>query len=276
MPKRYYWLKLRDDFFSSKRIKKLRNMAGGDTYTIIYLKMQLLAMKTDGVLTWTGLEESFADELALDIDEKPDDVEVTLMYLLRVGLAETQDNQRFFFPYAIENTGSEDASAQRVRDFRNRQALQSNANALQSNTDVTDMKRECNVEKEIEIEIEKEIEIEGLTEPKGSVCRTKDVRRIMEAWNSLGLQQLTKITGESKRGGMLRSRVNEYGVDAVIDAIEKVRSSAFLQGQNSKGWVITFEWFVKPNNFVKVYEGNFDNKPNTFSGEKRVLTFMDL
>ena len=158
MPKRYYWLKLKDDFFSSKRIKKLRNMAGGDTYVIIYLKMQLMAMKTEGVLTWTGLEDSFADELALDLDEKPTDVEVTLYYLLNTGLAETQDNHRFFFPYAIENTGSEDASAQRVRDFRRRQALQSNQGALQSNTDVTRVKRECNVEKEIEKELEIEIE----------------------------------------------------------------------------------------------------------------------
>ena len=41
--KRYYWLKFRDDFFDSKRIKKLRKMAGGDTYVIIYLKMQLKA-----------------------------------------------------------------------------------------------------------------------------------------------------------------------------------------------------------------------------------------
>lgn len=98
-------------------------MAGGDTYTIIYLKMQLLALKTDGVLTWTGLEDNFADELALDLDEKPDDVEVTLLYLLKTGLAETQDNRSFFFPYVIENTGSEDASAQRVREFRKRQAL---------------------------------------------------------------------------------------------------------------------------------------------------------
>ena len=37
-------------------------MAGGDTYTIIYLKMQLLALRSDGVLTWTGLEDNFADE----------------------------------------------------------------------------------------------------------------------------------------------------------------------------------------------------------------------
>lgn len=114
------------------------------------------------------------------------------------------------------------------------------------------------------------------TEPVGSVCRTKDVRRIIEAWNSLGLQQVTKITGDSKRGGMLRARVNEYGVDAVLDAIEKVRESDFLKGQNSQGWVITFEWFVKPNNFVKVYEGNYGNKEINRFGEKKVLTFMDL
>ena len=37
--KRYYWLKFREDFFESKRIKRLRRMAGGDTYLIIYLKM---------------------------------------------------------------------------------------------------------------------------------------------------------------------------------------------------------------------------------------------
>lgn len=104
-----------------------------------------------------------------------------------------------------------------------------------------------------------EKESEGLTNPDGFVCRTKDVRRIIEAWNSLGLQQVTKITGDSKRGGMLRARVKEYGVDAVLSAIEKVRTSAFLQGQNSRNFVITFEWFVKPNNFPKVLEGNYDD-----------------
>ena len=99
--KRYYWLRLHDDFFDSKRIKKLRKMAGGDTYTLIYLKMQLLAMKTEGILKWTGLEDSIADELALDLNEEADDVKVTLTYLIHCGLAETSDNINFFFPYAI-------------------------------------------------------------------------------------------------------------------------------------------------------------------------------
>jgi len=48
MAKRYYWLKLPDDFFRQKPIKKLRKIAGGDTYTIIYLKMLLIAIKQDG------------------------------------------------------------------------------------------------------------------------------------------------------------------------------------------------------------------------------------
>ena len=45
MGKRYYWLKLPDDFFRQKPIKKLRRIAGGDTYTIIYLKMLLVYLE---------------------------------------------------------------------------------------------------------------------------------------------------------------------------------------------------------------------------------------
>ena len=149
---RYYWLKLKSDFFDSKRVKKLRAMAGGDTYLIIYLKMQLKALKTDGVLEYTGLEEQFADELALDIDERPDDVRVTLLYLLQYGLCECSDNVHYFLPWVAENTGSEGASAQRVRDCRSRKALQCNA-------PVTQLKQPCNVE--IEKEKDKEIEIDN-------------------------------------------------------------------------------------------------------------------
>lgn len=145
--KRYYWLKLQDDFFKSKRIKKLRKIAGGDTYTIIYLKMQLLAMKNNGMLEYTGLESTFAEELALDLDEEPENVSVTINFLLSCGLLETNDNVEYFVPYAVANTGSETSSAKRVREFRTRKALQ-------CNTDVTPVKQNCNGEKEIEIETE--------------------------------------------------------------------------------------------------------------------------
>lgn len=153
--KRYYWLRLHDDFFRSVRIKRLRKMAGGDSYVIIYLKMQLKAMKTDGVLTWKGYEQDFIDELALDLDEAPDDIRVTLAYLLQFGLATTQDNINFFLPYAVENTGSETAAAERMRKMRER-------------NNVTPMLQERYGEKEIDkrdidiaIEREKERDIDN-------------------------------------------------------------------------------------------------------------------
>ena len=57
--KKYYWLKLGDEFFGDKTIKKLRKIAGGDTYTIIYLKMLLLAVKQNNRLYFEGVEETF-------------------------------------------------------------------------------------------------------------------------------------------------------------------------------------------------------------------------
>ena len=243
--KRYFWLKLKEDFFQSKRIKKLRNMAGGDTYLIIYLKLQLKAMKTDGMITFDHLENDIATELALDLDEKPDDVAATLIYLTHCGLAESSDDESFFLPYAVENVGSETSAAERMRNMRKR------------NT-VTPLLRD----RYGEIDIEKEIEID-ITDAKASVCRTGDVRRITEAWNALGLGQISKLTPSSKRGGMLRARVNEYGADAVLNAIEKIRNSSFLRGQNRRGWTITFDWFVRPNNFPKVLEGQYDDHAGT-------------
>lgn len=124
MAKRYFWLKLYDNFFGSKRIKILRHMAGGDTYTIIYLKMQLKAMKTDGILTYSGILSDFAEELAVDIDEEPQNVRVTLAYLLSCGLAETDDERSYFLPYAVENVGSETSAAERMRKSRARKALE--------------------------------------------------------------------------------------------------------------------------------------------------------
>ena len=154
--KRYFWLRLYDDFFGSFRIKKLRKMAGGDTYVIIYLKMQLKAMKTDGVLQYRGLGTDFVDELAIDIDEEPDDVRVTLMYLLSCGLAETNDQKTFFFPFSVANTGSETSSAQRMREARKKakEIPENNVRTLCEH-------RYGEIEKEKELDTDTEIEKEN-------------------------------------------------------------------------------------------------------------------
>ena len=175
--KKYYWLKLQSDFFSSKRIKKLRKMAGGDTYLIIYLKMQLKALKTDGILTWTGLESEFADELALDLDEEPDDVKVTLAFLSSCGLIETSDNFNFFLPYVVENTGSETAAAERMRDMRSKQKLIPERNNV---TQCSNEVQNCYTEIEKEKEKKKEIEKKRFVPPT-----LEEVRAYVKERNSL-------------------------------------------------------------------------------------------
>lgn len=67
--KRYYWIKLKEELFADKRIKRLRRISGGDTYTIIYFKLLLLSLKDEDKLYYGGVEGDFIKELALTIDE---------------------------------------------------------------------------------------------------------------------------------------------------------------------------------------------------------------
>ena len=151
MGKRYYWLKLPEDFFGDKAIKRLRKIAGGDTYVIIYLKMMLRSLKDDGYLYYDGLEEDFPAELALDLDEEEDNVQVTLNFLLQHGKLEIRSEQEYFMPDM--NIGSETAVAERVRRCR----AKKQSEVLQCNTPETQVKQNGNGEIDIDREIEKEI-----------------------------------------------------------------------------------------------------------------------
>ena len=167
-PKRYFWLKLHKDFFQRKEIKRLRKIAGGDTYTIIYLKMLLRSIMSDGKLYFDGLEDDFASELALDLDEKEENVQITIQYLLKSGLLEMCSDEEYYLPDTKDSTGCETAVASRVRKHRERKK------ALQCNTDVTQVKQLCNGE--IEKELEKDIEIEKEIHSSAKSTTTKRKR----------------------------------------------------------------------------------------------------
>lgn len=152
-PKRYFWLKLHKDFFQRKEIKRLRKIAGGDTYTIIYLKMLLRSIMSDGKLYFDGLEDDFASELALDLDEKEENVQITIQYLLKSGLLEMCSDEEYYLPDTKDSTGCETAAANRMRKCRAKK------DKLERNN-VTPMLQSGYGEIEKELEIEKEIKIE--------------------------------------------------------------------------------------------------------------------
>ena len=90
--KKYYWLKLKEDFFRQAEIKKPRKIAGGDTYTIIYLKMQLLSNSSDNQIYYIGIENTLIEEIALELDESIEDVNYCITILLKLKLAYFTDN----------------------------------------------------------------------------------------------------------------------------------------------------------------------------------------
>lgn len=170
-PKRYFWLKLHKDFFQRKEIKRLRKIAGGDTYTIIYLKMLLRSIMSDGKLYFDGLEDDFASELALDLDEKEENVQITIQYLLKSGLLEMCSDEEYYLPDTKDSTGCETAAASRMRKCRAKK------DKLERNN-VTPLLQSGYGEIEKELEIEKDIEIE--TEIHSSAKSTTTKRKRFE------------------------------------------------------------------------------------------------
>ena len=113
---------MKEGYFRTPALRKLRKVAGGEVLTIIYLKMQLASLQHEGVLIHEGAEDTFAEELALVLDEDPDNVELTLAFLQKHKLIEQLNDTDYFLHEAVENIGSECDSAKRVRDLRARRA----------------------------------------------------------------------------------------------------------------------------------------------------------
>ena len=135
--RRYYWLQLKDDFFNSKEMKLMRKLPGGEEITIIYLKMMLASLAEQGKLYFEGLAEDLAEELSLLIDEDPEAIRLTLMFLTKKKLLTTSDNYQFNLEQVPEMVGSETASTRRSRKHREIQkALQCNTNATKGNGDI--------------------------------------------------------------------------------------------------------------------------------------------
>lgn len=241
MTKKYYWLKLKEDFFRQKEIKKLRKIAGGDTYTIIYLKMQLLSIKSGGALYFEGVEQDFASELALELDEDEENVQVTLNFLMRMGLLSECDDE-YTLPYVKDCIGKESASTERVRKHRSKKALEQSKTKqmLQCNTSVTKCNTEIEIEQQQEIETEQEIEqqqeiekikkVVGVNEDDAKKIldtANGDIVVVVDKWNIIkncnlrnktgalikAIQENWKVTSNTKQGTFNNFDQREYDYD---------------------------------------------------------------
>lgn len=230
MAKKYYWLKLKSDFFTSRAMKKLRRIAGGDTYTIIYLKLQLLSLKDEGLLYYEGVEPTFYEEMALALDEDAENVRATLIFLENMGLISRNNEHEYILtevPYLI---GSETDKAELMRKKRERERLQSSNNVTAVLPPVTNCYTEIEIDKDIDIE--KDIELE-----KSKSKREKTPPK--ETKHTYGEYKHVKLTDSD-----IEKLNNDYGEEMTKQLITFLDEYIEMKGYKAKNHYLAIKKWV--------------------------------
>lgn len=218
--KRLWWLKLPKDFFTSNAvIKKMRKLPGGDTYVVITLKLLLLSLDHDFRIYYEGVEDTFAKDIALTLDESAEAVDVTLRLLLQQGWLVEESAEILMSPKSQELAGSESESAKRVRDYRERIKNKETAYLpLHCNKNVTLEKRREEIERE---------------------KKREDPRR-EETPASMNDADLTALCPEAFESGSEKASPTLEEVKAFSSAagIQLLPPELFLSHFSSEGWLV--------------------------------------
>ena len=98
---------------------------------IIYLRMMLLSINTEGCIYYQGVYNTLAEELAEEFDEPVELIEKTLNYLIDNHMIAVDDSDGYYLPEAVDCIGSEAASTQRSRECRARKKASAEADQEQ-------------------------------------------------------------------------------------------------------------------------------------------------
>lgn len=230
--KRFYWIKLRENFFQQETIDWLMEQENGSAYIVLYLKMCLMTANTAGELIRTIGDmtipyepKKISQKTGFDIDT----VNVALSLFNHLGLIEETQEGIPVMPEVKNMVGSESESAARVRKYRKKKK------ALQSNTDVTNKALQSNVEirdKSIEYRDKSKENREEKVESRKKETGTSDdgLKDVITAYR----KNIYPMPGEMDLE-KLKALVDDFGSDIVIKAIDRAvtrnkRSLAYIHG----------------------------------------------
>ena len=275
--KKYYWIKLKKSFIEGDAFDFLMAQKQGSNYIVLYLMLCMQTINTSGTMAQQIGEVIVPfDASKIQRDCKYfdyDTIVVAIELFKKIGLIYEQNGNTLSIANYNELVGSEtDYSAQKRRQ-RNKEIETKEPEidkpsknisvGMDSGVDggvdiVHTENRDKSIEnrdKSIELENRDRGESRGERATKSVALCEANASLIIDTWNSLGLTALKSIT--NTRLKLTKARIAEHGLDAFLKAIKGIKECPFLLGQNEKGWVITFDWLIKPSNFTKVSEGNY-------------------
>ena len=144
--KKYYWLKLKRDFFKRHDIRIIEEMPNGKEYLLFYLKLLVESIDHEGELRFSDTVPYNEQMLSVITNTNIDVVRSAMKLFIELKMIEVMDDKTIYMAEVNKLIGSEWTSAERVRNYRNR------LKALPCNTDVTESNTEIDIEKDIDKE----------------------------------------------------------------------------------------------------------------------------
>lgn len=169
--KKYYYMRLKEDFFNSEEIMVLESMQDGYLYSNILLKMYLCSLKTDGRLMLNNIIPYNAKMIATVTRHSVGTVEKALDIFERLGLIEVLDNGAIYMMNIQNYIGKSSTEAERIKDYRAR-IKDEKIKSVQMYDKCTP---EIDIDTDIDIDIEKDIDIERESEREKKKTKKKNI-----------------------------------------------------------------------------------------------------
>ena len=207
--KKYYYLKIKENFYETEDMKILQAMDNGYLYSDILMKLYLKSLKTDGKLMFKENIPYSPKMIATITNHNVDTVDKALCIFRELGLIEVLDNGAIYMLDIQSLIGKSSSEADRKRDYRNR--IKEEKKLLLGEVDKCPDTSGTNSDKHSrEIEIETEIELEKEIENKKDICR-----QLSSTWTNNGYGTLNKTLLDK-----LLADVELYSIEWVIKAME--------------------------------------------------------
>lgn len=214
--KKFYWLKLKRDFFKRHDIRIIEEMPNGKDYVLFYLKLLLESIDHEGTLRFSDTIPYNEQMLSVITNTNIDIVRSAMKLLVELHLVEIFDDQTIYMGEVEKMIGSETDSAERMRRLRQKQQS--------SLCDGDVRKSDIEKEKEEEKDLDTDIENERKNESSFSQPATQNNSNLLEFSTELSTTEDTK---RKMLGGELGKGVVFLSNEQMDDLLDKLSIEEF-------------------------------------------------
>ena len=263
--KKYFWLKLKRDFFKRHDIRIIESMPNGKDYILFYLKLLCESVDHDGNLRFSDSIPYSEDMLSTITNTNIDIVRSAIKVFTELNMMEILDDGTYFMNEVNKMIGCETEWAVRKREYRERKKIEENILIGQGQDNVRPLS-----DKSKSIDIDKDIDIykENIINNNNTKEKNEIYQKIVNFWNEKGINKRNKINDDLKKA--IDKALKEYSVEDIeksIDHYKEVLDSNYFFNYkwsivdflNRKGGFKTF--LDDGSNWVNYCE--FKSKPKT-------------